>query len=316
MTARRRLSRFAEAAVAAAAIAVAVVAWPAPAWGQACCAGGSLVTPTRLAPYEDVGLGLQLRARGNLGLFDASGRYVAASSAEQGFEQQLAASFRLARRTQAGVLVPFIQTRRAVSGLDEWGGGLGDTSVTLRHELVFASDTVYWPGVALLAGVGLPTGTPVDRASRPLATDATGTGAFDLTAGLALEQTFGAWYLAASSWLTTRRDRDVAVAGGGHVTQSYGLRSTTLAAAGYVFASEAAVAGYVSFFDEGDARVDGAAQPASRRRLTTVGAAAVLPVAETWRVQGAVFADLPWAPFGRNQLAGVGAAAAVVRIWH
>src|SRR5947209_11289571 len=86
--------------LAAACAAAAIVARPGVARAQACCAGGALVTPTRLAMHEDYAVGLQTRARSDLGAFTADGRY-ATAPADQQFEQDLAAAFRFAGRAQA-----------------------------------------------------------------------------------------------------------------------------------------------------------------------------------------------------------------------
>ena len=100
------------------------------------------------------------------------------------------------------------------------------------------------------------------------------------------------------------------------MTQSFGLRWTALATAGWVFESEAAVALFATAFDEGDPTINGARDAAGGRRLTTVGAAAAVPFAAAWRVQGTAFADVTVASLGRNQPAGAGATLSLVRVWY
>ena len=68
---------------------------------------------------------------------------------------------RVARRAQVSLL-PIVQTHRQSSGVDEWGGGLGDVALAGRYDFLLASEAVRWPGVALLAAATLPTGRPVD----------------------------------------------------------------------------------------------------------------------------------------------------------
>ena len=74
-------------------------------------------------------------------------------------------------------------------------------------------------------------------------------------------------------WGTQRAGRTVSVPGAPSVTQSFALRWTVLATAGWVFESEAAVALFATAFNEGDPTINGARDPAGGRRLTTVGAA-------------------------------------------
>ncbi len=301
---------FREAALAAAALALA---WPATAADQACCAGGALVNPTRLAPYEDGAAGLQLRARGMYGSFDSGGAYAWAHD-EQDFEQDLAASVRLTRRGQAGLLLPFVQTRRVESGQASTGAGLGDLAVTARYDFALASEMLFWPGVALVGSVVTPTGKAAGSGTNPAGTDATGTGTVNASLGVSFEKIHRALYFALDGWLTYSAPRTVDTPGG-PITTSFPLQITALAVGGYVFESEAAAAVYVSFIDRGGIRLNGDSQPGTELRLTTVGLSGLLPLGERWRLQGTIFADLPAAPFGRNEQAGGGLTVALVRLW-
>src|SRR4051794_18718773 len=107
-----------EAAVAAVLLTFVAMASPRRAEAQACCAGGSIVAPTRLALHEDVGLGVQLRARTNHGAFDAAGHYASSSGVEQIVEQDFAASVRLGGKGQIAAVMPLVQTHRSLGGLD------------------------------------------------------------------------------------------------------------------------------------------------------------------------------------------------------
>ena len=100
------------------------------------------------------------------------------------------------------------------------------------------------------------------------------------------------------------------------MTTSFPLQWTLLALAGYVFDSEAALALYVNFLERGDNTLDGVHQPGTVLRLTTFGLSGVLPLRELWRIQGTIFGDVPASPFGRNELAGLGATVALVRLWR
>jgi hypothetical protein len=300
--------------VAAGAALAVLAARPQAASAQACCSGGSIVTPTRLAVYEDWAVGLQTRARSNLGSFAADGRYVAASGVEQVMEEDLAASYRI-RDAQVGLLLPTLVTHRNETGIDEWGGGLGDLSLTARWDVLLAADAGRWPGVAILAGATLPTGTPPDRATHPLSTDATGAGTYDVTLGVGLEKVTRHGYVGLSGWATHRFDRSLPDGAGGRMTESFSLRWTALAVGGYVFDSRAALALYASLLDESAATIGGVVSPDSSLRLTTVGAAGVLPFRDVWRAQASLFSDVMLSAFGRNEPAGVGFTASLVRVW-
>jgi hypothetical protein len=90
---------------------------------------------------------------------------------------------------------------------------------------------------------------------------------------------------------------------------------TALAIAGWVFDSEAAVALYTTFLEEGPAtyRTDGMTMQTTGLRLTTVGAAGVMPIRELWRLQGSAFSDVMVSSFGRNELGGFGLSLSLVR---
>jgi hypothetical protein len=304
-----------EAVALAAALAALASSSPRRAHAQACCAGGTVVTPARLAPYEDWAVGLQMRARSNPGSFSSAGEYRTSAGVEQVFEQDLAASARLMRRAQLGVMVPMIQTHRNASGLDDWGGGIGDVSLTARYDALLPAQSLYWPGISVLVATTLPTGTPPDAATHPLAADATGEGTYDFSVGLDLEKAFGHVYVAVNGWLTHRFDRTVAVAGAAPISNSFSTRWTALAVASYVFDNDAALGLQVSNMNEGVATINGVADPTTGLRTTTVGLAGVIPLRDSWRVQGTLFSDVMLSSFGRNEPAGYGLTAAIVRVW-
>jgi hypothetical protein len=316
MTPRWRSSRSLEPLTLAALAASFALVVPRVVRAQACCAGGAVVSPARLALHEDWAAGLQLRARSNQGSFDPQGRFLSSTSGdvEQVFEQDFAASVRFLRSAQAGVVIPMLQTHRNSSGIDDWGGGLGDLSLTARYDFLLAAQSLYWPGFGLLAACTIPTGTPPDRASHPLSADATGAGTFDVTLGLAVEKVAGHFYAAFNGWVTHRFDRTAEVAGVA-LSESFSARWSALLVAGYVFDSEAALGAYISTLTEGTNAIDGAEQPSTGLRLTTVGVAGVLPIRDVWRVQGSFFSDVMISRFGRNEQAGFGATAALVRVW-
>ncbi|HSS39394.1 MAG TPA: hypothetical protein VLT58_11545 [Polyangia bacterium] len=312
MTPPSRRSTFRDLALVAA--AALGVGWPARAAAQACCAGGALVNPTRLAPYEDASAGVQLRARAAFGSFGASGQFTA-SRTEQELEQDLAGSFRIARRAQGGVVLPFVETRRVESGQASTGSGLGDLALTGRYDFALASEMLYWPGFALVGSLIFPTGKAAGSGTNAAGTDATGTGTLNASLGAAFEKIHGALYFDVQAWVTYSRDRTVDTPGFGSTTTSFPLQLTALGVVGLVFDSEAALAAYVSFLDRGDTSLNGAAQPGTELRLTTAGLSGLLPIGERWRLQGTLYGDVPLDHFGRNEQASGGVTVALVRLW-
>jgi hypothetical protein len=288
-------------------------------FAQACCAGGALVSPARLAVHEDIAIGLQMRARSNNGSFDSAGHYSSTTGADDVVEQDLAAAFRVTDKIQLGALVPFVETHRTaptpVGLIDEWGGGLGDVSLTARYDFLLAAESLRWPGVAVLAAANLPTGTPPDKASHALATDATGEGSYELTLGIGLEKVVGPIYAALNGWVTHRFSRSVSLPGGAPVTEDFGTRWTLTAVTSYVFANESALGVFINALDEGAATTNGMREDSTALRLTTIGAAGVLPIRDVWRLQGTLLFDVPLSSFGRNELAGYGLTISVVRVW-
>jgi hypothetical protein len=286
-----------------------------PAAAQACCTGGALVTPTRLAAHEDLGVGLQLRARSNGGSFDSAGEYRAFGGAEQVLEQDLAASFRFSNSGQVGAVLPIVETHRTAGGLDDSGGGAGDLALTMRYDLLLPSEALYLPGFGALAAVTIPTGTAANQATHHLAADATGAGTYDVTIGADVEKSSGHAYAAINAWLTYRFPRRVTIPGAPTIRETFGARVSLLAIAGYAFDNEAGLGVYVSAMNEGNASINGVEEPSTRLRLTTLGLAGVLPVRDRWRIQGALFSDLRLSGLGRNEPAGAGVSAALVRVW-
>ena len=282
------------------------------AGAQACCAGSNAITPGRLGLHEDALVGLQLRAASLLGSYDPTGRYQAPAqgTSELSFEQQLVASLRFLQRGQLAVLVPFVETRRSVVGRSELGGGLGDVNIGVRYDVLDARRSALVPGVALLAGITLPTGVPVESADNPLATDATGIGALQANAGAAIEQVYGAWTASIAGLVAKRVARNVR-----GLEETLGVQWTLIAAGAYAFDSEMALAASATYSVEGDARIDGIAQPGTGRRLMTLGASMVFPLSDAVRFQGAGFVSPPGSSFGANQNALGGLSLMAVYAW-
>ena len=309
----RRRSTFVERL---AAITV-LVGWSAHANAQACCAGTGAVTPGRLALHEVALVGVQLKGAAELGSFDARGQYEKApvGASELNLEQDLFGAIRFLDRAQLALLVPFVETRRTNRAASEFGGGLGDLNLSLRYDFTLAGASRSVPGIAALSGITFPTGTPPDAEDlRPLATDATGIGAFQGSLGLAVEQVFGAWLVSATGLVAVRSARNVTT-GGVTVHERLAPQWTALGAVAYVLPSEAAIALSISYATEGNAVIDGAEAAGSGRRMTTGTLGGLLPLSDSWRLQGALFANPPFSDTSRNQTGFCGLSFTVVHSW-
>jgi hypothetical protein len=306
----RHPSSTSSSALLALLVALAAWGWPARARAQACCAGGSAITPGRLEVHEDALVGAELKAATVLGTFDPSGRFFGSPSGvtEGDFEEDVFGAVRVLTRGQVALLVPFVETQRQDPRDGGYlGGGIGDVNLSARYDFVLAGESRVVPGVALLAGVTFPTGKPPELASPPLAVDATGIGAFQGTAGLAVEQTFGPWLLDATGLLAVRSSR---------FGEQLAPQGTLLAAAAYTLPSQAALALSASYAFEGSATFsDGTSATASSKRLTVVTVSGLWPVSDTWRVLGGIYLDPPIDKLGSNQPGAGGLTFTVIRSW-
>jgi hypothetical protein len=291
--------------------------------GQACCAGAGALTPGRLAMHEDALVGMQLRAATTLGTFDDGARYASVSSGnpadpyrENDFEEDIFGAVRVLRQGQIALLVPFVQTFRHSGGLSEFGGGIGDVNLSARYDFLLAGQSRYIPGVALLAGLTAPTGTPPDSQDpqKPLATNATGTGAWQGNAGLALEQIYGPWLLNVTQLIAWRASRTASIAG---VSESEALapQFVTLVGAAYTFNNDASVALFGSYTLEGTASLDGAPAPASARRVALVSVSGVYPLSDRFKLRASFFLNPPISGLGQNQTATTGLTLGLVWSW-
>jgi hypothetical protein len=282
------------------------------AGAQACCAGSSAITPGRLGLHEDALVGLQLRGTSLMGSYDHRGRYRRSppESSEVGLREDLVAGLRFLQHGQVAVLVPFVQTGRSVPGRSELGGGLGDVNLSLRYDLFEARRSAVFPGIAVLVGLTLPTGVPVESASNVLATDATGIGAVQTNGGVALEQIFGAWTVSTAALVGRRWPREVQ-----DVNQALGAEWTFVAAGAYTFPSEVALAMAAAYVLEGEARIEGVEQRDTSRHLLTTTASAVVPLSDRVRLQGTTFVNPPFSTVGVNQTVLAGLSFMVIYAW-
>jgi hypothetical protein len=321
MTRRRRPSRSRDRgrrALVLASLAIGgslcLAALPRDAAAQACCVGTGLLTPARLRTYEEVAVGVQMRARSVMGAFGGGGDYATSASGvrELGFEQDLFGAVRLGRRFQVGLWAPFVETSRQAAGFSGFGGGLGDVAVNSRFDAIDAGTRGAWPGIAILGSLSFPTGQPLDEVGPgdPLSTSGTGTGSFEGTLGLGLEEIVGQGFVSLAGWASKRTARSA-----NGVEQSFAPRVSALLSGGYTFGHDVTVGAFASAWRHGDTHAANGPIASSGVSLVTAGGALALPFWQSWRLQATMFTDLPIPGWGRNQTAGFGATAAIIRSW-
>jgi hypothetical protein len=292
------------------ALTLALVAFtPARALAQACCAGAGVLTPGRLAIYQDALVGTQVRAGTQLGTYDDGGHYASVphGDGEYDLEQDLFGAVRVLRRGQVALLLPIVETQRHEQGVHELGGGIGDVNLSGRYDFVHAGESKVIPGIAGLVGLTIPTGRPPDEItpSHPLGTDATGTGAWQGNVGVAVEQVWGHWLVNATQLLAWRAPRTVDT-GASTVYESLAPQFVTLLGTAYSFDDDASVALFGSYTFEGTATLDGGPAAASARRIAVLSLAGAYPLSDHFRIQASAFTNPPISSLGRNQTATTG----------
>ena len=297
----------------AVALLVVLAAWASPsrARAQACCAGGSAVTPGRLELHEDALVGMQLKAATVLGSYDPSGRYFASppGDTEGDFEQDLFGAVRVLRRGQVALLVPIVETlRKDTQDPSRFGGGIGDVNLSGRYDFVLAGQSRYLPGVALLAGLTFPTGKAPDAFSTPAQViNTTGVGVFQANGALAVEQTFGPWLVNATGLVAVRTARS---------GEQLAPQVPLLAATAYTLPNDAALVLSAAYTFEGNATFDdGTTGTASSKRVTVLTLSGLLPLTDAWRLLGGLYLDPPLGGLGSNQPAVGGLTLTVIRSW-
>jgi hypothetical protein len=301
---RRPRSRFSKGAP----LLLLAFVWSSRADAQACCAGGSAVTPARLEMHETALAGAEVRAASVIGSYQLGAyRSSPPGTPEYDFEQDVFGAIRVLGHGQVALLVPVEETyRRTPMDGGHASGGIGDINLSGRYDFVQAGESRYVPGVAVLAGVTFPTGRAPESATQPLAVDATGIGAFQVNAALALEQTFGPWLVNATAIVAKRT---------AHGGETLGTQVTFLAAGAYSFSNDAAVALSASYAFEGDGTLNGADATGSAKSVTVVAASGLWPLTDAYRLLGGVFVDPPVGALGNNQPTQVGLTLTAIRSW-
>jgi hypothetical protein len=253
---------------------------------------------------------MRLRAADVVGAWSSDGAYTSSpsGSSEWDFEQDLIGAFRLTTRAQIAALIPVVETYRRTPSLRELGGGLGDVNVSGRYDFALTGESYWLPGIAALLGITFPTGTSTESAHRPLATDATGVGAFQGNVGVALEKDAGRWLFGTSALFAQRAPRRV-----GGVTISKGAEWTLLASAAHTFEGNQSAGFQLSYTHESESAYGGETLQGSSQRFVTLTAAVTQPFGEEWRLQVSVFANPPLSDFGKGSLVSAGLAVTLVR---
>ena len=285
-----------------------------PAFAQACCASAGLVIPSRLRSYEDAAVGLQARARSVFGAYGPGGGYSGGSDRESewGFGQDLFGSIRVLERGQVALLVPFVETQRTSYGASSVGGGIGDVAINLRYDFLNNGERHPVPGLALLAALLLPTGTPPEKAgaSDVLVTGATGEGSFEGIVGVGVESSWEPYFAGATAMAGWRSPRRI-----NGVRQTFAPRFTGLLAVGRMLPHGASVGVFASGLLQGRNSDDNGPLVGSDASLLTLGAAGTVSLSDQWRLQGSLSGSPPLSNAGRNQPAGVGLSLSIMRLW-
>lgn len=279
----------------------ALTATAGDARAQACCSGGGALAPWRLEHHEHGLVGLRARVTPTLGDFDADGEYRAVPKGVRELEAEalVFGSVRVAPRVQVGVQAPFVLTNRASGGVDAASGGLGDMSVGVRWDPLWAGELGGLPGLALELGVVAPTGTAPEEATAPLGVDATGIGAWQVGLDGSVEHVFGAdrqWLASLRGGFRWRAPREVH---GRTIERAVEGRASLGGA--YVFDSGLALAASLDAAWEGG----GDAGASAAQHLVGLGLNLGAPLGESWRCLASVSSTLPIDGLAANRPWGV-----------
>ena len=307
---RRLPSRSPDAAAFALAAIVSLGA-PAKALAQACCAGSTAVTPGRLSIHEDALVGVLASAAMQYGQFYGDGTFVHQKwGSEVDLQQEIFATARVLGKGQISLIAPLVETYRRESGISDLGGGFGDLQASARWDFTLAGASVRVPGIAAIATLTLPTGVPPEEATDPLASDSTGTGAFQGAFAVALEQTWGKLLVNLTGSVTAHSARTEE-----GIHSQLGPAFNAFAAVAWTFDAGPAAALTLSYTGEPSTWIDGVAQPQSGRRQLRVGVSGGSELPGGWRVQASVFMDPPIPGLGENEPTDAGLTTTVISTW-
>lgn len=273
-----------------------------PVQAGSCCVGSTTGMPTQLGPCETWSAGVGTAGERSTLRWDAGGRVVASSLAEQVLTTTLGVGWRWSRTGQLGVTMPWVATWKQTDTLSGSGSGLGDLQVTARLEPWEESggrSARGWRAVpSLSVGVRLPTGRTWEGAQDPLAADVTGRPGLSLTGAAVLQHTQGSW-----PWSVGVDGELSALAS---EPSSVGLSATL----GRTLTTRWTAVGLVRH-QQTLTRLDGWTAATAR---TQVGLRAVHGSRLRWRAWGGVLADVPVPGLGRDQAQSVVVAAGALLV--
>ncbi len=279
------------------------------AWAQPCCAGGTTISPARLAPHEWALLGIALRFDRKTGDFNRDAAYVATDGESQvGLREDLLLALRLIDRLQVGMSAVYLQTWKSFDSDADFGGGLGDLGFSARYDFLEPGEHAIIPGIALAAGLSVPTGTTLERAKSPIAADVTSSGFTQATIALSLGDIFfDRVFIEADAAFTYWIPRDVEslrVTRGPQLALSLG--------ASWALGMSTNIGALGTFELQGETETDGVAAAGSNRRSTTIALIAAQSF-DGFRLQMSIFDALPIDALGRNEPAMFGLRIAVIK---
>lgn len=291
---------------------VLVVSMPGAAHAAACCISATVSGVGRLLIWEQFAAGVQVGYAQGFGQWDTTGRWRAfdASYAEGEARADLWGLLRLSERAQVSARLPGLITLRRSGDTSGAGGGLGDSQLGLRYELVSIGQFLEIPAIALTASVIAPTGVRPESASPfPLGTGATGRGAWVAALALAVEQTFLPWYVrldvAGTAALPFRRE-DLGA------DQTYGPGVQAALSVGRSMAADTITVGASLQFDwEGALRIGQSTLEGSGGYSLGLSGAVSWRFDPHWTVQAAVANGLYPSGFGANRMGRLSATAGV-----
>ena len=271
---------------------------------QACCVSTSAIFPARLADGESGLVGATVKGSVAFGSFD--GQHVLHGEPDGAGEFDLGQTLLVTARVgdepvQINVAVPFVETFRSVPGTSDFGGGLGDLSLSMRWDVVQNGRDPVVPGIAPLLSLTVPSGTPLDMAQNPLGADATGLGGAQLGAGIAFEKSFGRMLFALTGTAAFHGARTV------HDLHSQlGPDLAGTLGVSYTFPKGLSLGGALTYTGSWDSTVAGASVPDSARALTTLALVSALPLKGGMRLLGSLFFTPPISGVGQNEIGTVG----------
>jgi len=174
-----------------------------PAWGAACCAGGSAKSFINLARLQTYEVGFSTTFRDVYGEYNLYGE-LEETQRNQTTTLLFGAGARLTQDLQVSLTAPIVNQLNAFGPTPTSRLGLGDVVVGAQYivlESLFIDD--WWPTLTVLSGVKLPTGSEeAIRDGRRI--PGTGNGLWEPYAGLQLHKNFGDITLLARASFTVR----------------------------------------------------------------------------------------------------------------